>query len=128
MSSLLGYLERTINPPQFDPRFFPLLRYAHREDAIEGRPPSQLDLRFFPVLRFQQRMDALRSFVPQLMERLADTDAQVRSSAAYLLGQAGAREALPLLRRISQNDPEPQVRTAAAASLEALEAGAPRGR
>jgi hypothetical protein len=128
MSALFSYLDRTTNPPQVDPRFFPILRYAHRENAIEGRSPSELDLRYYPAIRWQQRMEALRSFVPQLIERLGDSDTQMRTSAAHLLGQIGAREALPQLRRLSLNDPEQQVRTIASAVLEALEAGASHGR
>jgi HEAT repeat protein len=126
MSALFAYLDRTTNPPAVDPRFFPILRYTHRENAIEGRPPSELDLRYFPVLRWQQRMETLRSFVPQLIERLGDSDPQIRTSAAYLLGQIGAREALPQLRRLGQSDPDPQVRTIASAAIEAI--GPARGR
>ncbi|HSB47336.1 MAG TPA: HEAT repeat domain-containing protein [Candidatus Bilamarchaeum sp.] len=120
MGVLFDYFERTLSPSPIDMRAFPLLRISRREHAVEGRPQSELDLRAFPVLRYQQRMEALRSFTPQLIDRLSDSDAQVRTSAAYLLGQVGARDALPLLRAISKSDPDPQVRAMAVSAVESI--------
>lgn len=128
MSDLIAYFERTVNPSSLDTRLFPVLRYTRREDAIESQAQSVLDLRFFPVVRYKQRMAALSGFVPQLIERLDDPDARVRTGAVYLLGQIGAREGLPQLRRLSRGDTDQQIRILAADAVSALETRSHLGR
>jgi hypothetical protein len=120
MRDLIGYFERTVNPPQLDTHAFPILKFTRREDAIEAGAASTLDTRFFPVIRYKKRLEVLNGFVPQLIERMNDSDSRVRACAVYLLGQLSAREALPQLRQLSQSDRDELVRSWAASAVETI--------
>ena len=93
----------------------------NRERAVEGtRPKSELDMRYWPVLLIKQRLDTVVSYVPALMERLNDSDAQVRGAAAYTLGLIGDSRAHDAIRRLSESDPNEIVRNIANTSLQLI--------
>ncbi len=61
-----------------------------------------------------------RRGLPALLKSLDDADQRVRVAAAKALGTLGDRTALDALMRTHESDPQPDVRAAAEAAIEAL--------
>lgn len=123
IANLALYLNDTLNPPSIDYRYFPVLRLQReqRERAVEGDGHSHgIDLRYFPVLRMKRRLDTVFGYVPALVERLDDKDAQVRAAAAHMLGLIGDSRAYDAIRRLSLDDPNELVRSIANTSLQLI--------
>ncbi|MEW6357737.1 MAG: HEAT repeat domain-containing protein [Planctomycetota bacterium] len=66
---------------------------------------------------------AAKDAVPALIKALEDAAPKVREIAASILGGLGgeAKEAVPALKNVSENDPRPGVRSAAKYALERIE-------
>lgn len=94
---------------------FALRAPAHAEERISvltNMLTSRSDkTRLSAVLALAKLAD--RNAQPPLISALNDSSMRVRAVAATALGRLGCSEALPALRRLAVDDPDPEVRSAA---------------
>lgn len=88
-------------------------RYEHLIlEALEAREPDQMDVRLaaLEAYTYIDREKAVR-----LLMEIASTeqDPEARKKSVYILGSMGGKKLLPFLRKISEQDPEESVRSAA---------------